>query len=131
MQINDNERLAVEEAAIGMRGMLKWCKKKLKKGEDPDDVINGARNFKFQVSFFSFLNELFLWKENATDGEQQGRVYLISVDKIGVGMGEEFYFVSDTHLTKVQFLTIYRPPVTLCIVSSARMKKSSKPGSES
>lgn len=94
MHINDNERLEVEEAAIGMRGMLKWCTKKLKKGEDPEELIYKAANFKYQTSHFSFLNELFLWKETASSHDHLGRVYILSIDKIGVGMGEEFYFVS-------------------------------------
>ena len=93
MQINDNERHAVEEAAIGMRGMMSWCKKIISAHTDPDDVVNKARTFKFEQSYFSFLNELLIWKQESNSSEQQGRVFLIQVDKIGVGMGEEFYFV--------------------------------------
>ena len=48
MQINDNERHAVEEAAIGMRGMMSWCKKIISAHTDPDDVVNKARTFKFE-----------------------------------------------------------------------------------
>lgn len=93
MHINDNEKLAVEELALSMKGQLKWTCRTIGQNEDPDVIVNKARSMKFDSSYFSFINELLIWKKDINSSDQQGRVYLVQIDKIGVGMGDEFYFV--------------------------------------
>ena len=104
MSINDNERLEMEENAQGLKGVLEFTSKKFDRGKHPMMFVRAAPGYKFTSSHFSFLKDLFVWKDKAGSSDVLGRISLISMRNIDLGNQEIFYFV------KINLLSILSQP---------------------
>ena len=86
LNIDKNERLEIEEQAIGMKGMMMVCRKQI----TPNDVIStlafklteGKKNY--DNFYFQIQDEYFKMTENRTSQDVLNRIYFNKVDNIGV-----------------------------------------------
>lgn len=91
--INENERMEVEEAAISLRGNLRWCKKTIAHNQNEEAIIGYADNYHYATSHFYFDHDLLLWKEKNTSTQILGRINLAALKDVGVASMDTFYFV--------------------------------------
>ena len=94
MDVDESELLEVEESSIGMRGVLKYVKKKVKKKQTVDSLIEKASKFSFSEAHFSFVDDFLIWRDSMASSEIKGRILLVNLGEVGVGMNDYFYFVS-------------------------------------
>ena len=86
LQINKNERLEIEEQAIGMKGSLMVARKQFKQA----DVLSAtaqeltANNKKYDKFYLTIQDDFMLMKEKSTSNDFICRIYFSKVDNIGV-----------------------------------------------
>ena len=78
-----------------MKGNLEYHMKKLNPNEDPEKVMENCRSLKFKKGYFYFLNDLFVWKEKMNSSDLVGRIFMITISDIGIGIdGPYLYLVN-------------------------------------
>jgi hypothetical protein len=86
LQINKNERLEIEEQAIGMKGSLMVVRKQFKQS----DVLSAtaqelsANNKKYDKFYLTIQDDFMLMKEKSTSNDFICRIYFSKVENIGV-----------------------------------------------
>ena len=104
MDVDEGDLLAVEEAAVGMRGILRYVKKKVKKKQTVEAVVEKVKKYTFVAAYFSFLDDFLIWRDSMTSSEIKGRVLLLNVGEVGVGMTDHFYFVRILHKISIKLI---------------------------
>ena len=82
MEINEIDRLEVEEQSINLRGYLGMVEKKLADPTKREKIINRVNKYKYSKFHFSFLDDIIQWKKKPTDKKAKGRLFLVTIEEI-------------------------------------------------
>jgi hypothetical protein len=93
LKINENERLVIEEESMSLRGFLGISKKKFKDYKKKDFIIKNLQKFKYSKMHVSFLDDIIQWKKKPTSKSTAKRIYLVTIDDIGV-VGDRFIWLT-------------------------------------
>lgn len=86
LQINKNERLEIEEQAIGMKGSLMVTRKQYKQADVLGAIASelSANGKKYDKYYFTIQDDFMLMKEKSTSNDFICRVYFSKLEHIGV-----------------------------------------------
>ena len=84
LQINQNERLTIEEELFSMRGFLGVAESAYNDLTKKRAIIKDAQRLKFSKEHFSFLDDIIIWKKKPTSKTPTNKLFLVSIDEIGV-----------------------------------------------
>lgn len=92
LKIEANERLEVEEESMSLRGFLGICEVSYKDAKKKFSVIQNIKNCKYKKMHFSFLDDIIVWRKKPTSKKVKKRVYLVTIDDLGVEGQKYFWF---------------------------------------
>ena len=95
LNINANEKLQVEQESFGLRGFLGvnefYCADPLKR----DLCLKEIKIFTYSKMHFSFLDDIILWKKKPTAKTIHRKIYLVTIDEIGVKFSNYLWFTKE------------------------------------
>lgn len=92
LKIEANERLEIEEESISLRGFLGIAEVPFKDDQKKYSVIRNISRQKFTKMHFSFLDDIIVWRKKPTSKKVKKRVYLVTIDDMGVEGEKYFWF---------------------------------------
>lgn len=90
--INNNTDVDVEEEHLSARGYLKVSRQKFNSPQQKQSIIENAQKGSYQNGHFSFLDDIFVWKNQHTSNKPFLRVFLTSIEEVGVESDKYFFF---------------------------------------
>lgn len=92
LKIEANERVEIEEESISLRGFLGIAEIPFNDDKKKYGVIKNIKKCKFIKMHFSFLDDIIVWRKKPTSKKIKKRVYLVTIDDLGVEGQRYFWF---------------------------------------
>lgn len=97
LNINQNERLTIEEELFSLRGFLGVVELPFNDETKKKALIIDQKH-KYQREHFSFLDDIILWKPKATSKTPTNKIFLVTIEEIGVEGKRNFWFSKKNHI---------------------------------
>lgn len=102
LHINKNERLTIEEELFSMRGYLGVAEMSYNDATKKKAIIKDASKLKYAKEHFSFLDDIIIWKKKPTSKTPTNKVFLVSIDEVGVEGHKYFWFSKKDHICVIE-----------------------------
>lgn len=91
--INQNDKLVIEEETFTLRGYLQMSQQKFKDENDKMNLLERAPTLTYKKLHFSFLDDVLICKNKHTSAKPQLKIFLTTIDEIGAEDMNYIYFV--------------------------------------